>query len=103
MAKVNPKFIDKIRFSETFDATACLHCGVCTALCPIGFDLLPRRLFRYVALGLEGKLIENTATIYSCLLCKMCEENCPADVAIAENVRFLRNYINREIYRLVRD
>ena len=103
MARVNPRFIDEIRISETFNASACMHCGVCTAVCPMGFDLLPRRLFRYVVLGLEEKVIENTATIYGCLLCKMCEENCPADVNIAENVRFLRTYINREVYRLVRN
>jgi heterodisulfide reductase subunit C len=67
----------------------------------MGLDLLPRRLFRYVAAGLEDKLLENSQTVFSCLLCRLCEENCPRDVSIAENVRFLRNYVNRKVYRLV--
>jgi heterodisulfide reductase subunit C len=32
----------------------------------------------------------------------MCQENCPADVHIAENVRALRVYINRNIYGITR-
>jgi heterodisulfide reductase subunit C len=100
MARVNSSFIDEIRLSEVFDATACMHCGQCTAICPMGLDLLPRQLFRYVVAGLEDTVVENTETVFSCLLCKLCEENCPRDVAIAENVRFLRSYVNRKVYGL---
>ncbi len=100
MARVNPKFIDEMRLLEAFDASACMHCGTCTALCPVGLDLLPRQLFRYVVAGLEDKVLENVPTVYSCLLCKLCEENCPRDVNIAENVRSLRNYINRKVFKL---
>jgi heterodisulfide reductase subunit C len=32
----------------------------------------------------------------------LCEENCPRDVNIAEDVRFLRNYINRTAHRVAR-
>ena len=39
-----------------FDAEACMNCGVCTAACPLGIDLLPRRLFRYALLGLEDRI-----------------------------------------------
>ena len=102
MAKVNTRFIDEVRLSERIDATACMHCGQCTAICPVGFDLLPRQLFRYVGAGLEDKVLENAHTIFSCLLCKLCEENCPREVAIAENVRFLRSYVNRNIHGLMR-
>lgn len=100
MAKVNSSFLEEMKCSEDFNASACMHCGVCTAICPVGFDLLPRRLFRFALLGLEEKILENTPTIYSCLLCKLCEENCPAQVHIAENVRCLRCYINRKLYHL---
>lgn len=100
MAKVNSSFLEEMKCSEDFNASACMHCGVCTAVCPVGFNLLPRRLFRYALLGLEEKIIENRATVFSCLLCKMCEENCPGNVHIAENVRCLRCYINRTVYHL---
>ena len=100
MQKVNPDFIEKVRASEAFNASACMNCGTCCALCPMEIDILPRRIFRYAILGLEDKLLENAPGIYSCLLCKMCEVNCPAEVNIAENVRYLRYYINKNVFRL---
>jgi heterodisulfide reductase subunit C len=100
MLKVNPDFIERVKVSEEFDATACMNCGVCSALCPMEIELLPRKIFRYVVLGLEEKVLDNTQNIYSCLLCKMCEANCPAEVHIAENVRFLRCYINKNVFKL---
>jgi heterodisulfide reductase subunit C len=100
MSKINLDFIEEVKVSEAFDATACMNCGVCSALCPMEIELLPRKIFRYALLGLEDKLLENTQNIYSCLLCKMCESNCPAGVHIAENVRFLRYYINRKVFKL---
>jgi len=103
MSKVNPSFMDEIESSEEFNASACMNCGVCTAICPMGLDLLPRRLFRYVVVGIEEKVLENQEMIFSCLMCKMCEQNCPAGVKIAENVRTLRSYINRNVFELSRN
>ncbi|SFR10572.1 4Fe-4S dicluster domain-containing protein [Desulfoscipio geothermicus] len=100
MALVNPDFVNEVKRTEEFNASACMNCGVCSAVCPMGLELLPRKLFRYVLLGLEDKVLANTETIYSCLLCKMCEANCPAQVHIAENVRFLRYYINKKVFKL---
>jgi len=103
MTKVNSNFIDEIKTAESFNATACMNCGVCTAICPMGLDLLPRQLFRYVVIGVEEKVLENQETIFSCLMCKMCEQNCPAGVNITENVRTLRRYINRKVFGLSRN
>jgi heterodisulfide reductase subunit C len=100
MAKVNPAFIEKVTASKEFNATECMNCGVCSAVCPVEIELLPRKLFRYALLGLEDKVLEHTPAIYQCLLCKLCEANCTADVHIAENVRFLRTYISKEVYKL---
>ena len=100
MNKVNPRLLAVLREEGDFNATACMNCGTCTGLCPHGLDILPRELFRYVVLGLEDKLIANTETVYSCLLCKMCEENCPGDVNITGNIRLVRDYINRKVHNL---
>ena len=100
MTTVNTAFIESI--DQRFDALACMNCGVCTALCPMEIRPLPRVLFRQVMLGLEDKILENEDTIFSCLLCKMCESNCPAGVPIAENIRLLRNHINMTLYGLGR-
>jgi heterodisulfide reductase subunit C2 len=95
-------FLSHMKLGSDFNANACINCGTCTAICPMEINLLPRQLFRYVLIGAEQKVLESTATIYSCLLCRMCEENCPAGVHIAENVRSLRTYLNREVYGLSR-
>jgi len=100
MALVSPSLAAEVRASSDFDASACLNCGTCTATCPMGLDPLPRRLFRYVLLGLEDKIRESAETVFSCLLCRMCEANCPAEVPIAENVRSLRRYLNRAAFGL---
>jgi heterodisulfide reductase subunit C2 len=102
MLTVNSEFLDSVKGADNFDANACLNCGSCTALCPMETNMLPRLLFRYVLLGAKDKVLENIPTIYSCLLCKMCEDNCPAGVPIAENVRALRSYVNKNVYGLTR-
>jgi heterodisulfide reductase subunit C len=33
----------------------------------------------------------------------MCEENCPANVHIAENIRCLRHHVNQHVFKLVKD
>jgi heterodisulfide reductase subunit C2 len=100
MMKVSSHLAAKMKESEEFNAEACYHCGTCTALCPLGYKIVPRKLFREVMLGLEDRVKESIPDIYSCLLCRMCEEYCPADVHIAENIRYLRKYLNEEAFQL---
>jgi len=92
-ALVTSALAERVRSTGSFDAEACMNCGVCTAACPLGRDVLPRRLFRYVELGLEERVRAETETVFSCLLCRLCEESCPAGVHITENVRTLRRYL----------
>lgn len=100
MSEANARLLEEVARSDKFDAAACLQCGVCNAVCPMGTDLLPRKLFRYVLIGLEDKLVESTETIFSCLLCGMCEASCPCEVKITSNVRQLRSYINRNVFHI---
>ena len=76
--KVDTRFLDDLHLGGEFDARLCINCGTCTALCPLGLELLPRRLFRYALLGDREAVLGNEETIFSCLLCRMCEANCPA-------------------------
>lgn len=99
--RVRPDLLDTVRaLSPGFDAFACLNCGVCSALCPLGIEHLPRELFRYVVLGMKEELLQQQETVFSCLLCKMCEVSCPAGVHITENVRTLRHYFDRQAFGL---
>lgn len=100
MTKINTKFAEEFEKSEDFNASACMNCGTCTGLCPIGLDILPRRLFRYVLLGMEEKVVENIEPVFTCLLCRYCEENCPSGVKISDNILSVRNYFNRKIHKL---
>jgi heterodisulfide reductase subunit C2 len=95
---VNPGLAEEIGRGREFDAAACMNCGVCSAVCPMGIDLLPRTLFRQVLLGMEDRVVEEAETVFSCLLCRLCEESCPAGVHITENVRSLRTYLNHTLY-----
>lgn len=97
-AVATPDLAARVREAGAFDAEACMNCGVCTGVCPLGLDVLPRRLFRYVELGLEERVLAEAETVYSCLLCALCEESCPAGVHIAENVRTLRHHLNRSLF-----
>jgi len=98
--KVDTEFLAQLHLGGDFDARLCMNCGTCTALCPLGLELMPRRLFRYALLGYRDEVLGPTEMIFSCLLGRMCEANCPAGVHIAENVRALRTYVNREVHGL---
>ncbi len=83
----------------------CINCGTCTAVCPLPREdvLLPRQILRLLHLGMKDELVERADSIYSCLLCRLCEETCPAGVNIPTCVRFLRGYINRTVYHLEKE
>ena len=100
MIKVSSELAARLKETEEFNAGACFHCGTCTALCPLGYEILPRKLFREVMLGLEDRVRASIPQIFSCLLCRMCEENCPSGVHIAENIRTLRCLTNRQEFGL---
>ncbi len=97
MEALDPRLLPEVASAGFFDAAVCMNCGVCTATCPLAIDLLPRRLFRVVLLGMRDHLEEEREAVFSCLLCRACEESCPAGVHIAENVRTLRHYLNHDL------
>jgi len=91
---IDPDLVSTISADAAFDATVCMNCGVCTAVCPLGLQALPRKVFHYAALGMRQTVLGHAEEIYSCLLCRMCEVSCPAGVHITANVRALRHYLN---------
>ncbi len=97
METLDPRLLPEVASAGFFDAAVCMNCGLCTATCPLEIDLLPRRLFRVVLLGMRDHLEEEREAVFSCLLCRACEESCPAGVHIAENVRTLRHYLNHDL------
>jgi heterodisulfide reductase subunit C len=95
-AVANPRLLRSLASAGSFDAEGCMNCGVCTATCPLGLNLMPRLLFRYVVLGLDDRVVRSRDAIFSCLLCRACEASCPSGVHISENVRELRRWLLTE-------
>jgi heterodisulfide reductase subunit C len=100
MYKLNPDFADDLREYGAVDLNICYNCGTCTAICPMGLNILPRIIFRHALLGLKNEILNDRESIFSCLLCKRCEESCPNEVHIAANIRSLRHYINCKEYKI---
>ena len=95
-AVLSAALTDRLRQLGDFDAEACMTCGACTATCPLGIDVLPRRVLRYAALGLSERVRQSADPIFSCLLCRACEATCAAGVHITEDIRVLRRYLLEE-------
>ena len=100
MIRVSSELAARLKQAEGFNAGACFHCGTCAALCPLEYKILPRKLFHEVLLGLEDRVRASIPQIFSCLLCRMCEANCPSGVHITDNMRTLRSLINRQVFGL---
>jgi heterodisulfide reductase subunit C len=97
---LDPGLAGVIGADAAFDAEVCMNCGVCTAVCPLDLEHLPRRVMHDASVGNRAAVVEHAEEIYSCLLCRMCEASCPAGVHITANIRALRHYLNHDEYGL---
>lgn len=96
VSEVSAAMADELAALGDFDARLCMNCGICTATCPLGIDVLPRQVMRHAELGLAKRVAGEEEAIFSCLLCRACEENCPAGVHITRNIRLLRRWLLEE-------
>ena len=95
-AIVGPALASELHSLGAFDAELCMNCGICTATCPLGIDVLPRQLMRFGVLGLREEVRRQEEAIFSCLLCRACEASCPAGVHITDNIRVIRRWLLEE-------
>ncbi len=70
---------------------SCLGCGTCTGGCPNipEYDLAPREVIALIRMGKKEEVLRS-ATIWMCLGCYLCEERCPAGIAIPRLMDHLR-------------
>ncbi len=80
------------------EASKCLYCGFCEAVCPTlphgphrGYG--PRGRVTIVYRLLSGKPVteETVASLFSCLGCRACTLRCPVSIDVAELVRVARS------------
>lgn len=92
MAKLYDLLMRDIRFHEGL--TACMNCGVCTAICPAAefYKYDPRQICNIVQSRDEEKIEEllRSETIWYCGQCMSCKTRCPRGNAPALVITVLR-------------
>lgn len=87
------------------DVSKCAFCGFCEWVCPtiIASDNLrhygPRGRVNLIYMALkDGVITQKTIEgIYTCLLCRACEPQCPAGIKIASDIREFREYLIEKV------
>jgi ferredoxin len=88
---VDPGFTLTLARFGAGNVTDCFNCGNCTAVCPLseGNTPFPRKLIRYVQLGLKKKLVQSPEP-WLCFYCGECSKSCPREANPAETMMALR-------------
>ncbi len=96
-SRADPKLLAAIRRYGAFDAGGCFSCGTCTISCKLSSDLssFPRRLMRYVGLGLRDEVIGSLEP-WLCYYCGDCSDACPRKADPAESLMTLRRYLSAQ-------
>jgi quinone-modifying oxidoreductase subunit QmoC len=84
---------DLARFGAT-DVDVCMQCGACSATCPLssGPNPFPRKIVRYLQLGLEDRLLGSPEP-WMCYFCGDCTKECPRGVDPGEIMMATRRYL----------
>lgn len=72
----------------------CFNCGNCTAVCGLtdGQHAFPRRVIRYLQLGLVERLVESTDP-WLCYYCGQCSQTCPREAEPGELMMATRRWL----------
>jgi Fe-S oxidoreductase len=76
------------------DMEACMQCGNCASACPLseGENTFPRKIYRYLQLGLKDKLLEAPEP-WLCYYCGDCNKDCPRGAEPAETMMATRRWL----------
>lgn len=79
------------------DMTLCMQCGNCAAACPLssGPNTFPRRIYRYLQLGLKDKLLSSPEP-WLCYYCGDCNIDCPRGAEPAETMMATRRWLTTQ-------
>ncbi len=93
MTLVNPDFVKELEAFGVDSALECFNCGTCAATCPLIFDQFPRKMIRYVQLGIREKIMQQSMELWRCLHCGLCTLTCPRQANPGELILGLRRYV----------
>ena len=71
-----------------------MQCGNCASACPLstGENTFPRKIYRYLQLGLRDKLMESPEP-WLCYYCGTCNTDCPRGAEPAETMMATRRWL----------
>jgi Fe-S oxidoreductase len=97
---VNQNLYNEVEKLGAKDMELCMQCGNCSAACPLssGTNTFPRRIYRYLQLGLEDKLLEASEP-WLCYYCGECNLDCPRGAEPAETMMAVRRWLTTKYDR----
>jgi len=92
--RVNPALAEELAHFGGETLTKCFNCGNCTAVCGLSKDqtVFPRKIIRYLQLGLEDKLLESPEP-WLCYYCGTCSDTCPREAQPGELMMATRRWL----------
>ena len=92
--RVNPALADELARFGGETANKCFNCGNCTAVCALsqGSEVFPRKIIRYVQLGLAERLAESPEP-WLCYYCGGCSDTCPREAHPGELMMAARRWL----------
>jgi Fe-S oxidoreductase len=92
--KVSPDLYSEVQRLGARDMEACMQCGNCASACPLssGENTFPRKIYRYLQLGLRDKLLESPEP-WLCYYCGDCNTDCPRGAEPAETMMATRRWL----------
>jgi Fe-S oxidoreductase len=91
---IDPDLYSEVKRLGARDMEACMQCGNCASACPLstGENTFPRRIYRYLQLGLRDKLLESPEP-WLCYYCGDCNTDCPRGAEPAETMMATRRWL----------
>jgi Fe-S oxidoreductase len=91
---VSPDLYREVERLGARDMEACMQCGNCASACPLSAEenTFPRRIYRYLQLGLRDKLLESPEP-WLCYYCGDCNTDCPRGAEPAETMMATRRWL----------
>ncbi len=95
--RIDPNLYREIQQFGARDMEICMQCGNCSASCPLsdGNDTFPRKVYRYLQLGLRDKLLASPVP-WLCYYCGECNKDCPRGAEPAETMMATRRWLTTQ-------